>query len=258
MRIGLFGFGRAGRSVAEEIIKEPSCELVWVVRRSKEKMHEYASDFLGYPDAKQGYFFCMDELSPDDFFERNPVDAIIDFSAPQAVYEYGRAADLGIHIITAISHYEEKELEQLRKLSEKTVVLHSANITLGINFLLVASQILKQIIPQADIEVIEEHFREKDGPSGTALKIADKLGLDPVRHVNSIRVGGIIGKHEVVFGLQYQTIRLTHEAISRAAFGSGAMYAAKCLAGAKPGLYTMESLMRETIRKTISVEGLLS
>ncbi|MNL04276.1 4-hydroxy-tetrahydrodipicolinate reductase [compost metagenome] len=124
-------------------------------------------------------------------------------------------------------------------------MLHSPNITLGINWLLVASRILKQIAPEADIEIVEEHFREKKDKSGTAVKIAEKLGLDSALHVNSIRVGGIVGKHEVIFGLPNQTIRLIHESINRAAFGRGAIFAAKWLLDKDSGLYSMEQAIEE-------------
>lgn len=258
MKVGLFGFGRTGRLVAEEIIRDPQCNLSWVVRKSKETNHEYASDFLGHPHNRQGYFFSVDEVKDPDFFKINPVDVIIDFSATQALYEYAHAADEGIHIVSAISHYETAEIDFLKKLSEKTAVLYSANITLGINFLLVASQILQQIVPNADIEIIEEHFRLKKGKSGSALKIAEKLGLDPVNHINSIRVGGVVGKHEVVFGLPNQTIRITHDVISRAAFGAGAMFAARALAHETKGFFTMEKLMRAAFIEKIAVNDILA
>jgi 4-hydroxy-tetrahydrodipicolinate reductase len=257
MKVGLFGFGRTGRLVAEEIIKDNESSLVWIVRKTDQNHHEYASDSLGYPRSKQGYFFTMDEAMKSGFYERNPVDVIIDFSSSLGLYGYANAADSGIHIVSAISHYEQRELEFLMALALKTAVLHSANITLGINFLLVASQILKQIVPDADIEVIEEHFRQKRGVSGSALKIAEKLGLDPDQHINSIRVGGIVGKHEVVFGLPTQTIRITHDVISRGAFGAGALFAARSLMTAKPGFYTMEDLMRDAFIEKIAVQNIL-
>jgi len=258
LRIGLFGFGRTGRLVAEELIRDPSVELSWVVRKSQESNHEYASDFLGQPHHKQGLFFSKEEVVHPDFFDRYPVDAIIDFSSVEALAEYGPAADRGIPIVSAISHYGEAETALLHRLAEKTAVLHSANITLGINFLIVASQVLQQIIPHADIEVIEEHFRDKPGASGTALKIAELLELDATSRVNSIRVGGIVGNHEIVFGLPYQTIRLKHETISRAAFGAGALYAARALQGKAAGLYTMEGLMRASVVENIAVGGILN
>jgi len=253
LKIGLFGFGRTGRLVAEEIIKNKDCELVWVVRNSTQNNHEYASDFLGYPKHPQGKFYCKEEVSDSSFFEKNRVDAIIDFSSSKSIYEYAHAADLGIHIVSAISHYEQAELDYLQELAEKTAVMHSANITLGINFLLTASQILKQIIPEADIEIIEEHFREKRGASGTALKIAELLDIDKEAHVNSIRVGGIVGKHEIIFGLPNQTIRLVHESISKAAFGQGAIFAAKWLIAAPAGMYSMENIIVDMFKRNIPV-----
>jgi len=257
LKVGLFGFGRTGRLVAEEIINDPDCTLTWVVRKYDKNNHEYASDFLGFPKNRQGYFFSMEETKDPEFFCNNPVDVIIDFSSTQGLYEYAHAADCGIHIVSAISHFEQPEIDFLKKLSEKTAVLYSANITLGINFLLVASQILQQIVPNADIEVIEEHFRQKKGVSGSALKIAEKLNLDPVQHINSIRVGGIVGKHEVVFGLPNQTIRIAHDVISRCAFGAGALFAARAIKDQKTGFFTMEELMRAAFIEKIAVNRIL-
>ena len=93
-----------------------------------------------------------------------------------------------------------------------------------------------------DIEIVEEHFRNKE-ISGTALRVAQLLGLSNKQHVNSVRVGGIVGKHEVIFGFPNQTIRIAHESINRAAFAKGAIHAAKWLVKRKKGLYTMEQVM---------------
>ena len=43
--------------------------------------------------------------------------------------------------------------------------------------------------------------------------------------IKSIRAGGIIGKHEVIFGFPSQTVRMIHESINREAFGNGAVFA---------------------------------
>ena len=131
--------------------------------------------------------------------------------------------------------------------------MYSPNITLGINFLIEVSKVLQRIAPNADIEIIEEHFKEKKDVSGTALRIAEDLGLDVDKHVNSIRVGGIVGKHEVVFGLPNQTIRIVHESINRAAFGQGAIFAAKWLMGKKPGVYTMEDAVMLDVGRNCKV-----
>ncbi|MDD4768092.1 MAG: dihydrodipicolinate reductase C-terminal domain-containing protein, partial [Desulfotomaculaceae bacterium] len=153
---------------------------------------------------------------------------------------YHNAVKYGTRIVSAVSKYDRVHLEQLKKLSQHSAVLYSPNITLGINFLIEASKVLQRIAPNADIEIIEEHFRDKKDISGTALRIAEDLGLNTKKHVNSIRVGGIVGKHEVVFGLPNQTIRIVHESLNRAAFGQGAIYAAKWLMQKAKGIYTME------------------
>ena len=240
--VGLFGFGRTGAAVANEIIKEEQCQLNWVFRKTTRNEGEYASRLLGH-EHDEGKIFSLVNAELELFFRDNPVDVIVDFSASGSVDEYRNAVRYGARIVSAISNYLPEDMEHLRDLSLQTAVLYSPNITLGINFLIAASKVLQKIAPHADIEIIEEHFRNKKDISGTALRIADDLGLDKAQHVNSIRVGGIVGKHEVIFGLPNQTIRLIHESLNRAAFGQGAIYAAKWLMGKNKGLYSMEEAL---------------
>jgi 4-hydroxy-tetrahydrodipicolinate reductase len=249
--VGLFGFGKTGRLVADEYFKDGMFDLKWVMRRTHKDNHKYATRLLGY-DVNDAPIFSVDEITPA-FYQHYPVDIIVDFSSARAHRHYEFAADYGTKIISAISKYREKDLEELKALACKTSVLYSPNITLGINFLLVASQILQGIAPHADIEIVEEHFRGKKEESGTALKIADVLGLEKEKHVNSIRVGGIVGKHEIIFGLPNQTIRLVHESINRAAFGQGAIFASKWLIDAPIGLYSMENIIIDMFKKNIPV-----
>lgn len=240
--IGLFGFGKAGSVVANEIINDQECQLKWVLRRSQKGEGEFASRLLGKED-DQGKIYSINHVDFDCFYRDNQVDVIIDFSVSCAIDEYVKAGCCGTRIVSAISEYRDNEFARLTELSLKTAVLYSPNITLGVNFLIEASKLLKRIAPNADIEIIEEHFRDKKSVSGTALKIAENLGLDKKKHVNSIRVGGIVGKHEVVFGLPNQTIRIVHESLNRAAFGQGAIYAAKWIMHQQQGIYSMEQAL---------------
>jgi 4-hydroxy-tetrahydrodipicolinate reductase len=248
----MFGFGKTGAVVAQEIIKDEACELRWVIRKSAKNEGEYASRLLGF-DYSEGVIHSIENIDLSRFFEDNFVDVIIDFSSASAVEEYKYAAKYGTRIVSAISHYDKIHIKQLKELSQETAVLYSPNITLGINFLIEASKVLQRIAPHADIEIIEEHFRAKREVSGTALRIAEDLGLDKKEHVNSIRVGGIIGKHEVVFGLPNQTIRIIHESLNRAAFGQGAIYAAKWLMSKESSIYTMEEAVALSFAKNAKV-----
>lgn len=246
--IGLFGFGKTGSVVANEIINDPECELKWVIRESTSLEEQYASRCLGY-NHDEGRIFSVKHIDLNQFYKENKVDVIIDFSASCAIDEYKNAANFGTRIVSAISKYKENEFEQLLELSNQTAVLYSPNITLGVNFLIEASKVLKNIAPHADIEIIEEHFKGKKGVSGTALRIAEDLDLDKESSIHSIRAGGTIGKHEVVFGLPNQTIRIVHESLNRAAFGQGAIYAAKWIMSQDKGMFTMEQALSLSIVK---------
>ncbi len=239
LTIGLFGFGRTGSVVAREIINEDGMELRWVIRKSNHNVGEYASRLLSFPH-DEGMIFSAQEVDFNTFYRDNAVDVIIDFSNSSSINEYREAAKYGIHIVSAISRYTEEEFEQLRELSKETAVLYSPNISIGVNFLIEASKLLKKIAPNADIEIVEEHFRDKKETSGTALRIADDLKLDSSQCVKSVRVGGIVGTHEVIFGLPNQTIRIKHESLNRAAFGQGAIYAARWIVQRERDMFAME------------------
>ncbi len=248
IRIGLIGFGRTGSIVAKEIASDLSLSLEWVCKRTISEDLRYASHALGY-DKKFAPFISENKFKNN--LSRKPVDVVIDFSSSTAVNLYSTIAKSGTKIISAISNYNAEQLELIKGASSQTAIMHSPNITLGINWLMIASKLLQKIIPHADIEVTEEHFRDKKDVSGTALKLAKYLNLEPDKHVNSIRVGGIIGKHEVIFGLPNQTLRLTHESINRAAFGSGAIFASKWIMNKANGLYSMENIVQEKFIKNI-------
>ena len=118
------------------------------------------------------------------------------------------------------------------------------------------------VLPDADIEIVETHHNRKlDAPSGTALMIADAIReARPELHnhcgrsgqckresdeigIHAVRMGGVVGIHEVLITTQTQTITLKHEAYSRALFAEGAVTAAQFLMGKGPGLYDMKSMI---------------
>ncbi len=243
IKIGLIGFGKTGKAVANVILQNQEFSLEWVFRKSNLLEKRSVPEFLGIESDESGIIFSAHSISIGEILDEHPVDFIIDFSSAQGIYTYGQAAsDRNVKIISAISHYSKKELDLLKKLSKTTTVFWSPNITLGINYLLFASRYLKKIAPWVDIEITEEHFKGKEGTSGTAVKIAHALDIH-VDSINSIRAGGIVGKHEIIFGFPYQTVRLIHESIAREAFGNGAMFIAKNLVSKEKGLYNFEDIL---------------
>lgn len=253
IRVGLFGFGRAGKAVAEELVKDQQITLVWVAKRASDIKAGSVSEFLQLDVVPEGEFISTEGLTAAQLFRQHPVDFVVDFSSEASIDYYGlEAANSGAGIVSAISHYDEARRGLLRRLGQQVRVLHSPNMTVGINFLMVASKALRRIAPHSDVEVIEQHFRGKGEVSGTAMRIAECLDLDSDNQVNSIRVGGIVGKHEVIFGFPYQVIRLVHETILRNAFGQGAIYAVKKLHELGNGFHTMEGLMAKEFRAVLA------
>ncbi|MFO7570232.1 MAG: dihydrodipicolinate reductase C-terminal domain-containing protein [Smithellaceae bacterium] len=257
MKIGMIGFGRTGRAVASVLLESKNTNLQWVVRRSRRLEHRSVPEFLGLESEEPGLIYSKEEYSAAEILEQWPVDMIVDFSSTTGLDYYGdEAARRGVTIVSAISEYPEAQLARLRELAKKTVVLHSPNITLGINFMIIAAKILKNIAPYTDIEIIEEHFKAKPETSGTAKIIARELSLSQ-ENIKSVRAGGIIGVHEILFGFPYQTVRLKHESITREAFGNGILFAVQNLTGKPKGFYSMENLLLPYFKLQDSEEAIL-
>ena len=243
MRVGQIGFGRAGRPVASVLLESKVAQLEWVVRQSQTLEHRSVPEFLGIPSEEPGLMYSSSHVSAAELLDTSPVDVIVDFSSDRGLYYYGdEAARRRVTIVTAVSHYPDEALDYLKSLAAHTRVVCSPNITLGVNFLMIAARILRNIDPSADVEIMEQHFKAKREVSGTARKIAESLGV-PDDQIKVVRAGGIVGVHEVLFGFPYQTVRLKHESISREAFGNGALFAIQHIQDKPNGFYAMEDLL---------------
>lgn len=257
MNVGLVGFGKTGRPVASVLLGSEKVCLQWVIRQSSLLQHRSVPEFLGIEAKEPALIYKKEEITADELFDKHPVDAVIDFSSESGLDYYGdAAAKRKVIIVSAISHYQDVKLEKLKNLAKQTTVMHSPNITLGINFLITAAKILKNIAPYTDIIITEEHFKTKPEVSGTAKIIARQLD-QPEEEIKTVRAGGIIGVHDILFGFPYQTVRLRHESITREAFGNGILFAVENLQGKSKGFYTMEDLFIPYFRLQESEEEIL-
>ena len=62
--------------------------------------------------------------------------------------------------------------------------------------------------------------------------------------IHSLRLGNIVGEHEVIVATDSQVITLKHEAQSRSLFAEGALDAARFISAQQPGLYSMKDLVK--------------
>ena len=193
------------------------------------------------------------------------IDCIIDFShhsATSALLNFAKTKKLPV-VIATTGHTDE-EKAAIMDAAKVIPVFHSANMSLGIALLVELAKTTAKAFPDADIEIIEKHHNRKlDAPSGTALLLAN--AIKDVRKsakfifgrsgqatreaeeigIHAIRMGNIIGEHEVIVGTDTQTITLKHEAHSRALFAEGALVAANYLCTKEAGLYDMERMISD-------------
>ena len=78
----------------------------------------------------------------------------------------------------------------------------------------------------------------KPGDELNDRELAQELGI------SSIRGGGIVGEHDVLFCGPDEVVTLSHSAGSRGVFADGAVQAALYIAALTPGYYTMTDLLR--------------
>ena len=194
-------------------------------------------------------------------------DVMIDFSsakASDAVLEYCGSRELPLVLCT--TGLSQEQLQKVEETAEKTAVLRSANMSLGINTLLKLLQDAAKVLAAAgfDMEIVERHHNLKvDAPSGTALALADSLNeaMDHQYHyvydrsqkreqrdskeigLSAVRGGTIVGEHEVIFAGPDEVIEFKHTAYSKTVFAKGAVEAAKFLKGKAAGMYNMSHVI---------------
>ena len=197
-----------------------------------------------------------------------PADCVVDFShhsLTPALTAYAAARKLPLVIATTGQTPE--ELAAIREAAQTVPVLLASNFSLGIVVLTALARQAAKAFPDADIEIVEAHHNRKlDVPSGTALTLAKAVQsvrpgsrLVIGRHengkrdpadigVHSLRMGNIVGVHEIHICTDTQTLTLRHEAHDRALFAEGALTAARWILTKEPGLYQMEQVLNDLIR----------
>ncbi len=198
-------------------------------------------------------------------------DVIIDFSKPISVMSFLQANKKGVPIVVCSTGFTDTQEEELVKYSEKFPILRSYNASLGVNMVveLVKKAASTLSAENYDIEIVETHHKNKiDCPSGTAVglgAVAAKarghslkgngiysrqgiVGERPMGKIgfSSIRGGGVFGEHSIKFIANDEMIEIKHTAFNRAIFASGAINAAKWLAGKPKKLYSMQDVLNDT------------
>ena len=192
-------------------------------------------------------------------------DVVIDFSHHSAAADVlAYAKENGCAVVIGATGHTQEEKALIESAGRDIPVFYSGNMSLGIAVLCRLAKQAAQSFPQADIEIVEVHHNRKvDAPSGTAKMLFE--AINEVRPnakmccgragegkrqsedvgISSVRMGNVVGIHEVHICTGSQTLTLRHEAHDRGMFADGAKAAAEFIQGKKAGLYNMTHLLEE-------------
>ena len=190
-------------------------------------------------------------------------DVVVDFSHHTAIGDvlaYAKKISAAAVIGTTGHTPEEKAL--IHAASKEIPVFYAGNVSLGIAVLCRLVKQAASYFPDADVEIVEiHHTRKVDAPSGTAHMLFNAIReVRPNAYENcgrsgegkrtkdeigihALRMGNVVGIHEVHINTGNQTLTLKHESGSRAMRADGAVAAARFMEGTAAGLYDMESIL---------------
>ena len=231
MRVGIFGRGRLGSAIAQEVAAAGDLELAWHVD--------------------------VNEPPPPG------VDLAFDASAAAAVAGHLEwALATGTDLVVGVTGWTLPDLEG--RVGGRIAVLTSPNFSLAVALMARLAKVLGRFAaldPDLDPFVSDHHHRMKaDAPSGTAKRLAEAVLAGCPRKtswtlgtpapdqlsVSVLRAGAEFGAHTVGLDGPAEVLELTHRARSRAVFARGALVAARWVRGRK-GLFSFDDCTKEIL-----------
>ncbi len=179
-------------------------------------------------------------------------DVVIDFSLPEATLQnIPIIVEAGKAVVVGTTGFSQSQRSNFLGMASRVPCVFAPNMSVGVNVLLKLAHDVTKKLKNYDIEIVEAHHnKKKDSPSGTALKIKEKiensLHEEKIRKeipVHAVRAGDIVGDHTIIYATQGERIELTHRASSRDTFATGALLAAAWVVNKKPGIYDMGDVL---------------
>jgi 4-hydroxy-tetrahydrodipicolinate reductase len=197
-----------------------------------------------------------------------PCDALLEFTSLAGCEAWARwCAAHQVPLVSGTTGLGPDQQAALHAAAGHVPVVWAPNMSVGINLLLkLVADLAARLDLTWDLEIAETHHRRKvDAPSGTARALlgevcrvrdqqpddvavygrAGQTGPRPPGQigVHALRMGAIVGEHEVHFTSDTESLSLRHRAFSRDTFAAGALHAARWLQGRAAGLYSMRDVL---------------
>jgi 4-hydroxy-tetrahydrodipicolinate reductase len=254
--------GKMGRLIASLVHQHDITQLnSGLVRANSGYENQDLGELLGFEKINK---FTTNNI---EFFVEQS-QAIIDFSNPQLSLEIAKfCSKHNKTLVCGTTGFNDEEKKILKNYAENTVIIWSANMSLGVNLLMNLVEKTANILrDDFDAEILEMHHNQKvDAPSGTALQLGlaiangrnidlkdnammSRVGKEAKRKKGeigfaTIRGGDVIGDHTVIFAGDGERIELAHKASNRDIFAKGAIRAAIWGSAQAKGFYSMRDVL---------------
>jgi dihydrodipicolinate reductase (EC 1.3.1.26) len=248
------GLGKTGKEIAKVLLEQKDIKVVSAIcSPNSDKKGQDLGQIVGYGDT--GVVIEGSEDLEQVIFRTRP-DVVVDFSSSEAALRNAKVfSRMKVNIVIGTTGFSKNGLRKLYVLANKygNGIVYAPNITLGVNVLMLLTNLASNILNNYDFQVNEIHHKnKKDAPSGTAKKIAVEIekGLKASGNmeactevpITAVRAGGVIGKHEVMIIGEEDKIEISHESFSRRAFALGALRAVRFING-KIGYFEMNDVL---------------
>lgn len=251
--------GRMGRTLLRLAGADPSLRVVAALTRPDDpEIGADVATLIG--GAERGVRVAADA-------DVRPAVAV-EFSRPHGSAQWAAwCAARGAALVSGTTGLGEAEHAALAEAARRVPVVWAPNMSVGVNVLLeLVSLAAMRVGAGWDIEITETHHRNKvDAPSGTARALLAAVqeargaahkptavygrsgdcgprGDDEIG-VYALRMGSVVGEHEVHIAAEGEVLTLCHRALSRDIFAAGALRAARWVATRPPGLYSMRDVL---------------
>lgn len=252
IKVCLLGIGRTGQQIANVLLEQDNIKLVGAIcSPNSNKIGMDLGTLLGRNNLGIE-IYSIAELEKV-IFKLKP-DVVIDFSNHESTMKSAEIfAKMKINMLIGTTGFSDDNIKTLQALPRKyhNGIIFAPNITVGVNVMMLLANIASGILNNYDFQIIETHHKhKKDSPSGTALKLAGEIKKSLKNAtanskeipISAFRVGGVIGKHEVLIVGEEDKIEISHESFSRKAFALGAVKAVNFIYK-KSGYYEMKNVL---------------
>lgn len=250
--------GRMGQVIVTGLCHEPGVQLVGAVEL------QVTEDYLPLPDGSGMVPFSADL---DYILDSCHPDVLVDFTVARATMPAVRiATQHGVNLVIGTTGLTADDLAEIDRLAiaHKVGAVVAPNFALGAILMMHLAKVAAKYLDYAEIIELHHHLKV-DSPSGTALSTAKAMAAARGKPfyrppeqgetsnsrgmevegvtIHSVRLPGLLGHQEVLFGGPGQTLSIRHDTIGRECYVPGIMLAVKEVVKRQGLVYGLETLL---------------